>query len=83
MKETKELFAAAPFNYAGSAEGNDVFHGTTDVIVCEGFVGNIVLKMLEGVGEVARDLAKHAYDKKLRYKLALGLLSGKPGPAAG
>lgn len=52
VKETKDLFEAAPFNFAGSAEGNDVFHGRTDVVVCEGFVGNVMLKTSEGLAEV-------------------------------
>jgi glycerol-3-phosphate acyltransferase PlsX len=61
--------------FAGNVEGLDIPRGNVDVIVCEGFVGNIVLKMLEGVSEVAKDLARKAYGKKLRYKLALGMLS--------
>lgn len=52
VKETKELFESAPFNYVGSAEGNDVFQARTDVVVCEGFVGNVMLKVSEGLAEV-------------------------------
>ncbi|MFP6686254.1 MAG: phosphate acyltransferase PlsX [Polyangiaceae bacterium] len=62
-------------NFVGNVEGLDIPRGSVDVVVCEGFVGNIVLKMLEGVGDVARDLAKTAYDTKLRYKIALGMLA--------
>jgi glycerol-3-phosphate acyltransferase PlsX len=61
--------------FAGNVEGLDIPRGTVDVVVCEGFVGNIVLKMLEGVSEVAKDLARTAYGTKLRYKLALGMMS--------
>ncbi|RLB55609.1 MAG: phosphate acyltransferase PlsX [Deltaproteobacteria bacterium] len=61
--------------FIGNAEGLDIPRGTADVIVCEGFVGNIVLKMLEGVSEVAKDMARAAYGSKLRYKLGLGMLS--------
>jgi len=61
--------------FVGNVEGLDIPRGTVDVVVCEGFVGNIVLKMLEGVSEVAKDLAREAYGKKLKYKLALGLLA--------
>jgi len=64
------------FEFVGNVEGLDIPRGTVDVIVCEGFVGNIVLKMLEGVSEVAKELAKIAYGRSLRYKLALGMLSG-------
>ena len=45
------------------------------MVVCEGFVGNIVLKMLEGVSDAARDLARNAHAAKLRYRLGLALLS--------
>jgi len=65
----------AAVEFVGNAEGLDIPRGSADVIVCEGFVGNIVLKMLEGVSEVAKDMAKAAYGSKLRYKLGLGMLS--------
>jgi phosphate acyltransferase len=61
--------------FVGNVEGLDIPRGSVDVVVCEGFVGNIVLKMLEGVSEVAKDLARAAYGEKLRYKVALGMLS--------
>ena len=61
--------------FAGNVEGLDIPKGSVDVVITEGFVGNIVLKMLEGVGEVAKQLAKIAYGKKIHYKIALGLLS--------
>lgn len=62
-------------DFVGNVEGLDIPWGSVDVVVCEGFVGNIVLKMLEGVSEVAKDLARAANGEKLRYKLALGMLS--------
>lgn len=61
--------------FVGNVEGLDIPRGSVDVVVCEGFVGNVVLKMLEGVSDVAKDLARHAMGSKLRYKLALGLMS--------
>jgi glycerol-3-phosphate acyltransferase PlsX len=61
--------------FAGNVEGLDIPRGSVDVIVCEGFVGNIVLKMLEGVSEVAKDLARTAYGSGLRYKIGLGMLA--------
>lgn len=61
--------------FVGNVEGVDIPRGTVDVIVCEGFVGNIVLKMLEGVSEVAKDLARAALHRKLWWKLGMGLLS--------
>ncbi len=74
--EAHERLKSMPsVEFAGNIEGLDIPRGTVDVVVCEGFVGNIVLKMLEGVSEVAKDVARHAYGSKLRYKLALGMLS--------
>ena len=51
IRETRQLFEGAPLNYIGHVEGNDVFTHKADVIVCEGFVGNVVLKVSEGLAE--------------------------------
>lgn len=52
VRETARLFANTDLNFIGNVEGNDVFNGRCDVIVCEGFVGNVVLKTAEGLYEV-------------------------------
>ncbi len=75
VEANARLRTMGELEFVGNVEGLDIPRGSVDVIVCEGFVGNIVLKMLEGVSEVARDLARVAYGKKLRYKLALGMLA--------
>ncbi len=62
--------------FIGNIEGVDIPRGTADVIVCDGFVGNVVLKMLEGVGETLKNLAKMAYAGGWTWKLAFLLLSG-------
>ena len=62
-------------NFHGNVEGLDIPRGTVDVIVCEGFLGNVVLKMLEGVSEVVADLARDAYARKFLYRLGLTMLS--------
>lgn len=49
VKETNELFKNSELNFIGNIEGQDLFNGTTDVLVCEGFVGNVVLKVSEGL----------------------------------
>ncbi len=51
VRETRELYARSTLNFIGHIEGNNVFNGTCDVIVCEGFVGNVVLKVAEGLSE--------------------------------
>ncbi|MED6314355.1 MAG: phosphate acyltransferase PlsX, partial [Verrucomicrobiota bacterium] len=53
----------------------DIPKGTVDVIVCDGFLGNVVLKMLEGVSEVFSDLAADAYARKFLWRLGLTMLS--------
>jgi glycerol-3-phosphate acyltransferase PlsX len=50
VKGTRDLFATAGFHFVGNVEGNDLLTGKADVVVCEGFVGNVVLKVFEGVG---------------------------------
>jgi phosphate acyltransferase len=62
-------------NFIGNVEGLDIPKGTADVIVCEGFLGNVALKMLEGVSEVASALAKDAYARKFLWRLGLTILS--------
>jgi phosphate acyltransferase len=62
-------------NFIGNVEGLDIPKGTADVIVCEGFMGNVSLKMLEGVTEVAVELAKDAYARKFLWRLGLSMLS--------
>lgn len=61
--------------FLGNVEGMDIPRGTADVVVTGGFVGNIVLKMLEGVSDTAMRLAKGAKDKRLRYAAGLYLLA--------
>jgi phosphate acyltransferase len=63
-------------NFIGNVEGVDIPRGTADVVVCGGFVGNIVVKMLEGVSETILSLARYAYKEKLLWRAALGMLSG-------
>ncbi len=49
VKQAAELLRASPLNFIGNVEGNDIFRGNTDVIVCDGFVGNVALKTSEGL----------------------------------
>jgi glycerol-3-phosphate acyltransferase PlsX len=55
VKSTRELFTGAHFNFAGNVEGTDLLWGRADVVVCEGFVGNVVLKVFEGIGHYFHD----------------------------
>lgn len=51
VRKTRDLFAATPLNFVGNVEGQDVFADVCDIVVCEGFVGNVVLKVSEGISE--------------------------------
>ncbi|RMH61686.1 MAG: phosphate acyltransferase PlsX [Calditrichaeota bacterium] len=62
-------------NFIGNIEGKDIPRGEVDVVITEGFVGNVVLKLLEGVGEVAKDMGKYAFKKKLTWKIGLAFLA--------
>ena len=74
--EAHELLLRTPgVAFAGNVEGLDIPKGTVDVIVCEGFLGNVVLKMLEGVSEVVSDIARDAYARRFLYKVGLTMLS--------
>ena len=50
-KKAYEELKKAPINFVGNVEGRDIFNGKVDVIVCDGFIGNIILKATEGLGE--------------------------------
>jgi len=50
-REARELLARSPLNFRGNAEGRDLFNGRFDVVVCDGFVGNVVLKCVEALAD--------------------------------
>ncbi len=75
--EAHRLLAASPdLNFVGNVEGVDIPRGTADVVVCSGFVGNVVLKMLEGVADTIVRLAGYAYKERLVWRAGLMMLSG-------
>lgn len=69
MENDKEIS-----NFIGNVEGRDIFKGNCDVVVCDGFVGNIVLKTTEGVASFVFDLLKDTLTKNLKSKLGALLL---------
>lgn len=69
------LLEATDINFIGNVEGLDIPRGVADVIVCSGYVGNVVVKMLEGVAETVVGLARYAYKEKLLWRAALMMLS--------
>ncbi|MCH5212320.1 MAG: phosphate acyltransferase PlsX [Oscillospiraceae bacterium] len=76
-KKTYSLMKAAPFEFYGNIEGRDVMEGTTDVMVCDGFVGNVVLKTVEGMGHVIGGMVKELFTKNIKTKIgALFVMDG-------
>ena len=73
--EAHRRLADGPLHFVGNVEGLDIPRGTVDVVVCDGFLGNVVVKMLEGVGEVFSDLAREASSRRLQWKIGLSMLS--------
>lgn len=63
-KEAFELISKIP-NFAGNVEGSDVFKGTVDVVVCDGFIGNILLKTAEGVADTIGKIIKKNLKRSL------------------
>jgi glycerol-3-phosphate acyltransferase PlsX len=53
--------ARGVLNFYGNVEGNDIFKGTTDIVVCDGFVGNITLKAAEGMGRFVKSTLTEAF----------------------
>jgi phosphate acyltransferase len=58
VKRAAELLKRSHLNFYGNVEGTDIFKGTTDVVVCDGFVGNVMLKTAEGAGKMIGDFLK-------------------------
>jgi len=69
IKETHELLRQSNLNFVGNVEGRDVYGGELDVVVCDGFVGNISLKISEGLAEAAMQMLKDEIMKSLQAKI--------------
>ena len=72
--EAHGRLTASSLHFVGNVEGIEIPKGTVDVIVCDGFLGNVVLKLLEGMGEVLQGLAHEAAQRSLQWRLGLSLL---------
>jgi glycerol-3-phosphate acyltransferase PlsX len=70
VKEAARLLAQSPLNYSGYAEGDDIYKGNFDVVVCDGFVGNISLKSSEGVARMIAHFIRQEFTRNLLTKLA-------------
>jgi glycerol-3-phosphate acyltransferase PlsX len=68
VKEANVLLEHSNLNYIGYVEGDDIYLGDVDVVVCDGFVGNVSLKTSEGVARFISELAKKAFTKNILTK---------------
>jgi len=80
VKETSELLKHAPINFHGNVEGDDIYRGTTDVVVCDGFVGNVALKVSEGLVVMLYEFLRSEFTANPARKLAA--LAAMPALAA-
>lgn len=74
IKKAGELLrmagSAGDLNFFGNVEGNDIFKGTTDIVVCDGFVGNVALKASEGLATMVGALLKEEFSRSIWTKIA-------------
>ncbi len=68
-RAASEQLSASPVHYIGYVEGRDIFNGKVDVVVCDGFTGNIALKTMEGVAAFAGEVLKGAFQKNWASRL--------------
>ena len=74
VKQAAELLRNSGLNYYGNIEGDDIYKGTTDVVVCDGFVGNVALKTSEGLAQMLATLLRHEFKRNMFTSLA-GLIA--------
>ncbi len=78
-KETFRVMKETGLNFIGNAEGRDVFNGNCDVIVCDGFIGNVVLKSAESLGEMVKNTLKAELTRNVFRKAGALMVKGALG----
>ena len=74
VKQTTELLRASGLNFRGNVEGDDIFKGTVDVVVCDGFVGNTMLKASEGLAKLIGGHLKDEFKSNI-FTMIAGVMS--------
>lgn len=69
VKEAHEILRQSGLNYIGYVEGDDIYCGEVEIVVCDGFVGNVSLKTSEGVAKIVAHYAKEEFTRNLFTKL--------------
>ncbi len=70
VKRAAELLRASGLNFYGNVEGDDIYKGTTDIVVCDGFVGNVALKASEGLVQMLGAYLREEFGRNLLTKAA-------------
>ena len=74
VKEAAQLLAASDIHYIGFVEGDDIFRGTANVIVCDGFIGNVSLKSSEGVASMIGHFIRQEFSRSI-WTRAVGMIA--------
>ncbi|AZV94656.1 phosphate acyltransferase PlsX [Kerstersia gyiorum] len=74
VKHAAVLLRDSPLNFYGNVEGNDIFKGTVDVVVCDGFVGNAVLKAMEGIAKMLGSMIREEFQRNA-YSMMSGMIA--------
>lgn len=70
VKQAADLLRASGLNFHGNVEGDDIYEGTTDVVVCDGFVGNVALKTSEGLARMLAGFIREEFSRNPLTRLA-------------
>ncbi len=70
MKQAAALLRESGLNFVGNVEGNDIYKGSVDVVVCDGFVGNVALKASEGVAAMLTTTMREEFSRNALTRLA-------------
>lgn len=70
VKRAAELLRSSELNFYGNVEGNDIYKGTTDIVVCDGFVGNVALKTSEGLIQMLATYLREEFSRNIFTRLA-------------
>ena len=70
VKEAADLLRASGLNFHGNVEGDDIYKGTTDIVVCDGFVGNVALKTSEGLAQMLAAYLREEFKRSIFSRMA-------------
>lgn len=70
VKQAGELLKESGLNFYGNVEGDDIYKGTTDIVVCDGFVGNVLLKTSEGLAHMLATFLREEFSRNPLRKIA-------------